>query len=55
MPRLHAYLRAMETKQKQRYLKLNTQMFVRMCGVWFAGFVEIMFMLCLAKSRKLSF
>ena len=44
----------METKQKQRYLKLNTQMFVRICGVWF-GFVEIMFMLCSAKSRKLSF
>lgn len=44
----------METKQKQRYLKLNTQMLVRMCRVWF-GFVEIMFMLCSVKSRKLSF
>ena len=44
----------METKQKQRYLKFDTQMFVRMCRVWF-GFVEIMFMLCFAKSRKLSF
>ena len=44
----------MKTKQKQRYLKLNTQMLVRMCRVWF-GFVEIMFMLCSAKSWKLSF
>ena len=33
----------METTQKQKYLKLNTQMFVRMCRVWF-GSVEIMFM-----------
>ena len=44
----------MKTEQKQRYLKLNTQMLVRMCRVWF-GFVEIMFMLCSVKSRKLSF